>query len=286
MQHEPALAIRMLVALALSALLLGACVAGCVWLAIFVPYGWFVGAVVLAFAVEGFRVSRMRPRSSRARAATTADHERVQSAVDRLSVVAGVGRPTVRVEPDRVPLSWTTALPPSRAAIHVSTGMLDRLEDRELHAVMAHELAHLVHRDAILMTALAGPPAYLLAGVREQAQEGVRGIFGMVFYGLVLGVPAALLLAVSRIVSRHRELVADRTAALLTGSPSSVGAALIAVSEGFHGLPTRDLRMAAPRDSLHFAPAKPPRRLDRLWATHPPVETRLERLNRVLRESS
>ena len=109
----------------------------------------------------------------------------------------------------------------------------------------------------------------------------MRGILGTAIHGIVLGIPAALMLAVSRIVSRHRELVADRTAALLTGSAASVAAALVAVRDGLGGLPEQDLRLAAPRDSLHFAPAGAQRLLLRPWATHPSFEQRLERLERL-----
>ena len=282
MPREPGLAVRMLAALALSVALLAGLAAALLWLAIFVPSGWVVGGIVAAFVAEGVRVSRTRRVARGSRAPTEADERRVRAAVERLALVAGVPRPQVRVERERVPLSWTTALTRRRAAIHVTTGMVDRLGDRELHAVMAHELAHLLHRDAMLMTVLAGPPAHLLAGLREMAREqGARGLVGAAVHGVLLGIPAALMLAVSRIVSRHRELVADRTAALLTGSPASVAAALVAVQEGLGGLPARDLRLAAPRDSLHFAPAGNPRGLLRPWATHPSFEQRLERLGRL-----
>ena len=282
MRNEPVLALRMLIALALSVALVAGLTAALLWLAIFVPYGWVVGAIVAAFVAEGVRVSRLRHVERGAREPTAKDERRVRAAVERLALVAGVPTPEVRVERGRVPLSWTTALTRRRAAIHMTTGMLDRLGDRELHAVMAHELTHLLHRDAILMTVIAGPPAYMLAGLRENTREqGVSGAFGTAIHCIVLGIPAALMLAVSRIVSRHRELVADRTAALLTGSAASVAAALVAVQDGLGGLPERDLRLAASRDSLHFAPAGHPRRLLRPWATHPSFEQRLERLARL-----
>ena len=280
MRREPALTLRMLVALALSVALLAAFAAGLVWLAIFVPSGWFVGVFALAFVAEGVRLSRMRARPPGAREPTAGDRQRVEAAIERLALVAGVRRPKAVVEADPAPLSWTTALTPGSAGIHVTTGMLDRLEDRELQAVLAHELTHLLHRDAILMTVLAGPPAHLLAGLREAAREGgLRSLPGMLIHGIAFGIPSALVLGASRVVSRHRELVADRTAALLTGSPASVAAALVAVSDGLDHIPEHDLRAAAPRDSLHFAPAHAPRRLLRAWATHPSLETRLERLD-------
>ena len=82
-----------------------------------------------------------------------------------------------------------------------------------------------------------------------------------------------------RTVSRHRELGADRGAALITGSPAAMAAALARLSDGLHAIPGRDLRVA--EDVLHVVPAEPASGIARLWATHPPLEDRLWRLERL-----
>jgi heat shock protein HtpX len=182
-----------------------------------------------------------------------------------------------------LPLSWTTAPIGGRTRLHITTELLDRVGDRELEAVVAHELGHLANRDAVLMTALAGPPAWVFGGLRVMWDDDGRGKFGAVLFGLVL-VPIAALMSVSgRIVSRHRELAADRAAAVLTGSPARVAAALANVAEGLSRKTRKDLRAVAGRDPLHLLPVREATGLRRLWATHPPLARRVARLERMER---
>jgi Zn-dependent protease with chaperone function len=91
-------------------------------------------------------------------------------------------------------------------------------------------------------------------------------------------VPASVMLAFSRIVSRHRELAADRVASMLTGSPSSVSAALVDIDRAMRRVRQEDLRAATPRDCFHFVPARRNKPLLRFWATHPTITRRLDRL--------
>jgi heat shock protein HtpX len=117
--------------------------------------------------------------------------------------------------------------------------------------------------------------------VAERAPATARE--GFVLYAavpLIASLPGAL---TARIISRQRELAADRAAATLTGSPSGVAAALMHVSRGLRQIPIWDLRAAAARDLFNFVPARHAelRGLARLWATHPPIERRLAQLDRM-----
>ncbi len=206
---------------------------------------------------------------------------RLTRAVERVALVADVPAPACVLVKNRVPLSWMFATPGREPALHVTTGMLDRLSDPELEAVAAHELAHLLHRDAAVMTLLAGPPASVLAGLRSMLHStGRESILALCLYP-VLGPPTVVLMLLSRIVSRHRELAADRAAALLIGSPAAVAAALLAVDDGLARQPQRDLRRAHRRDAFHFVPAREARMVARLWATHPRTRRRIERMERL-----
>lgn len=272
--------LRMALALALSAILMLAAVGGLVWL-LTRDGGWALVAFILLIVIAGLVNGPGSPFSSGVRHWTEADEMRVRGVLDRLSMVAGISPPREDVVRSDAPLSWTTALRPSKATVHVTTGLLDRLDDRQLEAVLAHEIGHVAHRDATLMTVLAGPPSYLLRGLRGAAAADVRGLFGVIVYGPIFAIPAALMLAASRSLSRYREFAADRAAALLTGSPAAVASALLEVDGELRALPSRDLRSAASFDSFHFVPASRPRWFALIWATHPSVERRLARLERL-----
>ena len=278
LSRELGLQVRMLAALVLAGTLLLAAIAALIWVSLEVPSGWLlVAAFVLATVTGAVSLlgSATLPR------AAPDEGERLTRAVGRLAVVADVGPPGCVVVANRVPLSWTFAMPGGERTVHVTTGMLDRLSDRELEAVAAHELAHLLHRDAVVMTLVAGPPAAVLAGLRSMLHGSGKGPIVALYLYVVLGPPAVMLMLVSRIVSRHRELAADRAAALLVGSPAAVAAALAAVDDGLAGQRTRDLRRAHRRDAFHFVPACEARRIARLWATHPRTHRRIERMERL-----
>jgi heat shock protein HtpX len=263
-----------LVAAAVSVVLLVAVVA---WLAVAVH--WVLAGLVLLYAATGLAAT-VRPgkRVKRARTAPLAPgiERRVRELLGRLAAMTDVRAPQLAFEPDDAPLSWTTALPWRRAKIHVTTGLVCECTATELEAVLAHELAHIANRDALVMT-LVGPPSWVLLGIREAVRESdepflrrVVGIAGISWI-VALALPGAL---AARLLSRHRELAADRGAALLTGSPAGVAAALRRLSDS---APVPDLRLAL----LFFVPRGPA--TSALWATHPPLERRLAQLDRLER---
>lgn len=137
------------------------------------------------------------------------------------------------------------------------------------------------------MTLIAWPATLMWGALRRMGSEALDLDFRAAMAFLMIApffAPLAALFTISgRIVARHRELAADRAAAVLTGSPAGVSAALLAVGEGLVRLPRKDLRSVAARDPFHFVPARPARGLRRLWATHPPVDRRLRELDRLER---
>ena len=268
----------MIVALVTAALSAVAALAVVVWLAVAVA--WWAAVIVVGFALDGFLV---RPDKRRpARLASHPRERKVRRLLDRLATVADMPVPRLVVQGEDAPLTWTTALPWKRPTLHVTTGLLDVCDVSELEAMLAHELSHVANRDAWVMTVLAGPPSWILDGIRvywnQRHEEDaprlatLRYAVGMVVYGswsAALALPWAL---TARAVSRHRELAADRGAALLTGSPAQVAAALRTLSES---ATVPDLRLAL----LSPIPAR--ERGGGLWATHPPLQTRVARLERM-----
>ena len=288
MTREYGLQARMVLAILLALALYAATAAGLVWLVAETQAGpWILAGVVAMVALGAAAVRDLARRERRnprrrpetVRAATEADQLRVGSALQRLALLAQAPIPRFDVAEERALLSWTTAPPGSPPTVHVTTGLLDRLPDRELQAVLGHELGHVLNRDARVMSVLAGPPTYLVGGLVSVGLFGgdYGGMLALCF-GALVGAPVALLIAAARIVSRHRELAADRVAAMLVGSPAAVASALLAVDAEIGAIPKGDLRRFAARDDLHFVPVKRRTGLRAPWSTHPATESRIERL--------
>ena len=245
-------------------------------------------AVVVMFALIAL-AGAVGGRGERTRLRRMNEHEarvgeQVERVLTRLSMSADMPPPASELIADGAPLSWTTALPFGKPRVHVTTGMASLLPDAELEAVLAHELSHIGNRDAAVMTVLAAPGVFVLRGLRaawNQPDSGLREKAGLVMFACLYAPPAVISAGLSRIVSRHRELAADRGAALMTGSPAALASALARLSDGLHAIPEKDLRVAAAGDVLHVVPARPAKGITRLWATHPPLEDRIEQLERL-----
>jgi heat shock protein HtpX len=281
------LQLRMAVALAVNGLLVVAAVAALVWLTVFVHSGFSFVFFVLCFAIIGAAAAKRKRKHGRG--VRPADRARVQKAVDRLAVLANIPSPDTRVEGDVVPLSWTYNAPWRRPCVYVTTGMLDAVSPRELEAVVAHEITHIRNHDSLVMTLLAAPSTWILRGARrmwEMRHDDWRKGAAAILFGWYCVPFAALLALMMYVVSRHRELAADRGAAILTGSPAGVASVLTRLAGGIHALPTRDLRLAAGADAFHLLPARKsePDGVARLWATHPRLAKRLAQLERMEHE--
>jgi heat shock protein HtpX len=228
---------------------------------------------------------------------TPQEYPELHGAVDRLCALADMNKPRVAVAQSDVPNAFATGRNDKNAVVCVTTGLLRRLEPAELEGVLAHELSHVAHKDVMVMT-IAGFLG-VLAGVitRVGLQFGMFGGFdrrdnrddnsGMIML-VVIAVSAvayAISFLLTRLLSRYRELSADRSAALLTGRPSALASALTKVTGQMAAIPTQDLRRAQPFNAFYFAPAlKPSEAMSNAFSTHPTLEKRLEQLGRITAE--
>jgi heat shock protein HtpX len=269
---------RMVLAAVGTPLIVLVCAAALVALA---PFK-LVAAFLIAAAIGiGGSITERRNRP-RAEPVAPAQAPELHAIVDRLCVLADVPKPEIVIEPELQPNSWLVGLSRGRARLHVTRGLLDLLTPTELEAVVGHELAHLVNRDAAVMTAVGGPGAVLLAG-------GMRMLRGGWWFTLIGGVVAAGVGRVSllgtQVLSRDRELAADAGSAALTGRPAALASALRRISGQLRLIPQEDLRLVACRDVFHLLAVEKEGEgwPGRLGATHPPLERRIERLERMER---
>ncbi len=231
-------------------------------------------AVGLLFA-QWFFSDSVALHSMGAREVSADQAPQLHGIIDRLCAMADM------------PNAFATGRSPNRAVVCVTTGLLRRLDEEELEGVLSHELSHVAHRDVLVMTiaSVAGVAAGFLTRMAMWGGMGRRDQ-NTALVGLAVLAVSVLVYAVSflltRMLSRYRELSADRAGALLTGRPSALATALQKVSGEMAAIPTRDLRRAEPFNAFFFAPALAGHKsLASLFATHPPLEKRLEQLARI-----
>jgi heat shock protein HtpX len=209
--------------------------------------------------------------------------------IDRLSAMSGMPKPRVAIADSDMPNAFATGRNQKNAVVCVTTGILRRLDARELEGVIAHELSHVAHRDVAVMTiaSFLGIVAGLmtrfalysgLAGGGRRDNNGPP--IGLIIF-LASGLVYCVSFLLTRALSRYRELAADRAGALLTQRPSALASALTKVSGEIARIPTRDLREAQPFNAFYFAPALSSQSIASLLSTHPPLERRLEQLARI-----
>jgi heat shock protein HtpX len=227
---------------------------------------------------------------------------RLHGIVDRLCALADMPKPRIAIANSPMPNAFATGRNADKAVLCVTRSLMDRLNDDELEGVIAHEMSHVAHKDVQVMTIasfLAIVAAVLIRiSFYGELFGGGRGRGGnnnqnaaiilLALMALSIVVYAISFLLI-RLLSRYRELSADRSGALLTGQPSALKSALQKVSGDIAKIPTRDLRTAEPLNAFFFAPAMSLRggkSLSSIFSTHPSLERRLAELDKVQRQLS
>ncbi|MFI0775545.1 zinc metalloprotease HtpX [Streptomyces sp. NPDC021212] len=240
------------------------------------------------FIAQFWFSDRIAAFSMGAREVTPQQAPELHGAVDRLCALADMPKPRVAIADTDVPNAFATGRSQKNALVCATTGLLRRLEPDELEGVLAHELSHVAHRDVAVMTiasflgVLAGimTRAALWGGLSRSSRNNNVGI-AVLLIPLVSAVVYTISFLLTRLLSRYRELSADRAGALLTGRPSALAAALTKVTGQMARIPTRDLRKAEPFNAFFFAPALSGESLSRLLSSHPTLEQRLGQLGRI-----
>lgn len=229
-------------------------------------------------------------RAMRAREVSPQEAPELHGMIDRLCALADMPKPRVGVADMALPNAFATGRSPGRAVVCVTTGLLRTLDAEELEAVLAHELSHVAHRDVLVMT-LASSAGIVAGMLTRGAQWGGVGVARRnggapaVVIALVLSlVVYAVSFLLLRLLSRYRELCADRSGAYLTMKPAALASALHKITGEASAIPRRDLRASTALSSLFIVPAVSGATLRTLTATHPSLEQRLEQLARIQAE--
>ncbi|MEU6443770.1 zinc metalloprotease HtpX [Streptomyces sp. NPDC047046] len=210
--------------------------------------------------------------------------------VDRICALADLRKPRVAIADSDVPNAFATGRNERSALVCVTTGLLRRLEPEELEGVLAHEMSHVAHRDVFVMTiasflgVLAGliTRMALWSGLTRGGNRNDPVGVALLLIPLVSAAVYTIGFLLTRLLSRYRELSADRAAALLTGRPSALASALTKVSGQMSRIPTQDLRKAEPYNAFFFVPAFSSKEsLGRLLSSHPTLQQRLDQLSRI-----
>ena len=245
----------------------------------FLPSTFQVGIVIaLAIGVVSCIATYSNRRDRQVgRVLREPDDAELLESVDRLCAIADIARPEVRLVDQRQPNSWVVQYRASSPRLYLTTALVQLLSPDELNAVIAHELSHIANRDALVMSVVGMPSAVL-----RRATAGGLGAVFVVLIGIVAEIGTTTL-------SRYRELAADAGSAAITGRPSALASALMKVSDGLTRVPSTDLREAAALNSFNLVAVQPRRGkrkhriAARVFATHPPLQARLDALHALER---
>jgi heat shock protein HtpX len=241
-----------------------------------------IGALTLA---QFFLSDKLALAAVGAKEVSPQDAPGLHGMIERLCIQADLPKPRIAVADTSMPNAFAMGRSQKKATVCCTTGIMQALSPSELEGVMAHELTHVKNRDVLIMTI-----ASFFASVAAMMMQ-----FGFFFGG---GgddddTPAfAIVLLVSFVVyivsfflmlalSRYREFAADRGAALITGRPSALASALVKISGAMQRVPTQDLREAERMNAFFIVPTSVKGAVQTLFATHPPMEKRIERLQQL-----
>ena len=253
-----------------------------------------IGVVGLGIAwFQWYKSDTVAMKAMGAREVSPEQAPELHAMIDRLCVLADMPKPRVGVADTTMPNAFATGRSPQRSVVVVTTGILQRLDAEELEGVLAHELSHVAHRDVLVMTVASS--AGIIAGMLTRGAQ-----YGAIFGGgrrdnngglpvwlvvlLVSLVTYAISFLLLKLLSRYRELSADRAGAYLTMKPHALASALQKITGDINQIPQRDLRQASGMNAFFIAPAASGISLRTLTATHPTLEQRLEQLAKIQAE--
>ncbi|MDW7726108.1 MAG: zinc metalloprotease HtpX [Candidatus Methanoperedens sp.] len=215
------------------------------------------------------------------------EEPRLHETVSRLCAIADLPKPKIAVVNSSVPNAFATGKSKKSALVAVTTSIMQKLDQAELEAVLAHELSHVKNRDMLVITiaSFLSTVAFFLArnmlffGMGNRRNSGATMVIWIV--SIVVWILSFILI---RALSRYREFAADRGAAIITGRPAHLASALMKISGVMERVPSQDLRKVEGMNAFFIIPAISGDSIMKLFSTHPSVERRISALEEMERK--
>ncbi|MDH4211072.1 MAG: M48 family metalloprotease [candidate division WOR-3 bacterium] len=256
-------------------------------------YAFFALFIIVYNVVLYYNSDKIALKATGSVPADPDEFRMLHNIVEEVSIAAGTPKPKVYIMPSPAPNAFATGRNPQNASIAVTTGLLEIMNRQELQGVIAHEMSHIRNYDMLLMTVVAAIGGLIvllrdfflrsmfLGGRRRDRRSGSRAGLILLVLGLVLAIIAPIFVALIRsAISRQREYLADASGAYITRYPQGLAQALAKLRDAGQKMKRASdanahLFIASPFGKDRFDVAS-------MFATHPPIDKRIERLNNLV----
>jgi heat shock protein HtpX len=258
---------------------------------------WLMLVIVIGIAVFQYYTSdKIALAASGAKVVGPDEAPELHAMVERLCAMADLRKPRVAIVDTDVPNAFATGRNQKHAVVAVTRGLWQRLDEKEIEGVLAHELTHIANRDVLVMTVASffamlaamltrfGLYAGMFGGWGSSRDNNNNSVPVWLIVMLVSIVTYVISWVLIRTISRYREYAADRGSALITGAPEYLMSALQKISSQITMIPQRDLREVEGMNAFFIIPTSVKQRTAELFMDHPPLEKRLAALERIARE--
>jgi heat shock protein HtpX len=243
---------------------------------------WVIAGAAVYALIQYFAASKLAVAMTGAKEIEKRDNPRLFRIVENLAITTGMPTPKVYLIDDPAPNAFATGRDPKHALVAATTGILETMDDRELQAVMAHEMGHVQNYDIRVSMIAFG----LVSAIGILSDIAMRMFFFggsdnrnvnpiMLVVGIILIILAPIMAAIIQMaVSRQREYLADATGALTTRDSEGLASALEKLRDYGRPMKNQNSSMA----HLFFSNPLKPGSIAKLFSTHPPLEDRIARL--------